>query len=113
GLLLLFELELAEVHDLADRRIGLRLDLDQVQALILGHRQRFIARQHADHFTVAADHAHARHADFVVATILLGVKGTDIAISGWNRTGPDGASAGAGAGSLLPVFRLQAFDEGL
>lgn len=81
GLFLLLELELAEIHDLADRRIGLRLDFDQIQAFFLGLGERFVARQHADHLTVTADHADARHTDFLVLAVLFVVRGTDIAIS--------------------------------
>jgi hypothetical protein len=57
GLLLRLELELAEVHDAAHRRIGVRLDLHEVEAFVFGHPQGFVAREHADHFAVAADHA--------------------------------------------------------
>src|SRR6476469_4680063 len=87
GLLLLLELELAEIHDLADRRIRVRLDLDQVEAFFLGHPQGVVARQDADHFAVAADHAHARHADLVVLAVLLPIGGADVAISGRERAG--------------------------
>src|SRR5690606_36970026 len=96
GLLLGFELELAEVHDLAHRRIGLRLDFDQVETFIFSHRQRFITRQHANHFSVTADHANARHPDFLTLAVLFVVRGTDIAIAQWNRTGPDGYPLGPG-----------------
>src|SRR5690606_30064921 len=86
GLLLGLELELAEVHDLAHRRIRVGLDLHQVEGFLLGHRKRLVARKHADHLAVAADHAHARDADFLVLSVLLAVGGADIAISvgkGW------------------------------
>src|SRR5690606_2536915 len=71
GLLLLLEAELAEVHDLADRRIGIRLDLDEVEPRVLGHLQRFVARENAYHSPVRADHAHAREADILVTAVLL------------------------------------------
>src|SRR5690606_6865830 len=80
GALLRLEPELAEVHDLADRRIRVGLDLDQVQALFFGHGKGLVARKHADHLAIRADHAHAGHADFEVPAVLL-VRGTDIAIS--------------------------------
>src|SRR5690606_38642823 len=80
GLLLGLEPELAEVHDLAHRRIRVGLDLHQVEAFLLGHRKRLVARKHADHLAVAANHAHARDADFLVLAVLL-VGGADIAIS--------------------------------
>src|SRR5690606_898727 len=92
GALLLFEAELAEVHDLADRRIGVGLDLDQVQALFLGHGKGFVARKHADHLAVRSDHAHARYADFQVPAVLL-VRGTDIAISVGGTPGGPGSRA--------------------
>src|SRR4249919_2131171 len=79
-LLLRLELELAEVHDPAHRRIGVRLDLHEIHAFVLGHPQRFVAREDADHFAVAADHAHAGHADFAVLSILLFGR-ADVAIS--------------------------------
>src|SRR5690606_11944506 len=91
GLLLLFEPELAEVHDLADRRIRIGLDLDQVEAFFLGHLQGFVARQHADHFSIGPDHAHARHADFVVAAILL--------LWGANTSSPEMGIPGAPRGA--------------
>src|SRR5690606_16577057 len=71
GLLLGFELELAEVHDPAHRRIGVGLDLHEVQALFTGHAKRVIALHHAHHLAVAANHAYFRHADVLVATVLL------------------------------------------
>src|SRR5690606_12419468 len=86
GLFLLFEAELAEVHDLADRRIGVGLDLDEVEPRVLGHLQRFVAREHADHFAVRADHAHARDADILVAAVLL-VVDADTWISKETRAG--------------------------
>src|SRR5688572_28088002 len=91
GLLLLLEAELAEVHDLADRRIGVGLDLHEIQPLVLGHAQRFVAREHADHLAFAADHAHARDADFLILPIGL-FGGTDVAISGVDRAGRRGAA---------------------
>src|SRR5690606_16484516 len=81
GLLLLLEPELAEVHDLADRRIGVGLDLDKVKAFLLGQLQCLVAREDADHFAVGADHTHARHADLVVAAMLL-FEGANTAVSG-------------------------------
>src|SRR5690606_3094860 len=79
-LFLRFEPELAEVHDLADRRIGVGLSLDEVQALFNGHGEGFVARKHADHLAIRADHAYAGYADVEVPAVLL-VRGTDIAIS--------------------------------
>src|SRR5690606_6501047 len=82
GLLLQVELELAEVHDLAHRRIRVWLDLHQIEALVLGLLQCFVARQHADHLSVGTDHAYARYADLVVTAILL-VLGANTASPEW------------------------------
>src|SRR5690606_18345701 len=82
GLLLQVELELAEVHDLAHRRIRIGLDLHQIEALILGLLQCFVARQHADHLSVGTDHAYAWYADLVVTAILL-VLGANTASPEW------------------------------
>src|SRR3546814_7728449 len=46
GLLLLVEPELAEVHDLADRRIGVGLDLDQVEPGLFGQLQGLRSEEH-------------------------------------------------------------------
>src|SRR5690606_3273057 len=94
--LLRFEPELAEVHDLADRRIGVGLDLDQVQGLFFGHGNGFVARKHADHFAIRADHAHARYADVLIPAVLL-VRGTDIAISVGGTSWQDPGSGTHGA----------------
>src|SRR5690606_24838363 len=81
GLLLHFELELAEVHDLADRRIRVRLDLDQVKAFLFGKAQGLVARQDADHLAIGSDHAHARDSDLLVLPVLF-LGGADIPVSG-------------------------------
>src|SRR3546814_1611800 len=81
GLLLLVEPELAEVHDLADRRIGVGLCFDQVEPGLFGQLQGLFARTHADHCTVRIDHAHVRDADVLVAAVLLVVRDTDMWIS--------------------------------
>src|SRR5262249_3650239 len=70
-LLLLFELELAEVHDAAYVRIGIGLDFYQVQAGLLGHVERLVARQHANLLAVCADHAHPRNTDFRILAVSL------------------------------------------
>src|SRR3546814_20462612 len=64
------------------RRIRIGLDFHEVQAFVLGQRQRLVARQHADHLAVAADHAYARNADFLVLAVLLAVGGADMAVLG-------------------------------
>ena len=70
-LLLLLVLELAEVEDLADRRLGLGVDLDEVEALLLGHAERFVGLQHAEHAAVGGDDADFGDADAVVDSDLV------------------------------------------
>src|SRR5690242_19392650 len=103
-LLLGFELELAVIHDAADRRVAVGLDLDQIHARFLRQCQRLVAGQDAQLFRVGADHAHARHADFEVTAIALVVGGSDTTIlqkSYWIR--PRRTST--------PRFGLKSFDE--
>src|SRR5690606_29282775 len=71
GLLLLFELELAVIHDPANRRLGVGLDLDQVESRIHGHLQRFVALQHANVLAFGVDYAHPRNTDLGVLAISL------------------------------------------
>src|SRR3546814_11054815 len=71
SLLLLLEAMFAEIHDPAYRRIGVGLNLDQVEPGISSHLQRVITRHHADHFTIGANYAKPRHADFAIFTVLL------------------------------------------
>src|SRR5690606_29043110 len=80
GLLLQVEHVLAEVHDPADRRVAVRLDLDQVKARLLGGRERLVAREHAKHLAFTVDHAYPRDADLLVPSVSL-VGGADVAIS--------------------------------
>src|SRR5260370_139893 len=65
-------LELAVVHDLANRRHRLRADLDEIEATLLGDAQRLGGVEHSELTTVGADDAHLRHADAAVyASTLL------------------------------------------
>src|SRR5690606_18794306 len=96
GLLLRVEPELAVIHDPADRRIGVRLDLDQVEPFFLRLLQGLVPRKDANHFAIGTDHAHARYADVLVPAVLL-VRGTDIAISKIDEAGRSSASGTAGA----------------
>ena len=66
GLLLLLVLELAVVHDLADRRFGIGRDFDDVEADILRARDRFADGDNADLLPFGADQADGRGADGVV-----------------------------------------------
>ena len=71
SLLLLLEAELAEVHDLADRWIGIGLDFDQIQSGLFSQAQGLVARKHAEHLAIGADHAHLQHADIAVSPVQL------------------------------------------
>ena len=74
-LLLRIELELAEIHDSADRRVTVRLDFDQIQACLLGHGQSLVARQNADLLSLCSNDANTRNTDFVVPAVRLAVDG--------------------------------------
>jgi hypothetical protein len=67
--LLLLELELAEIHDAANRWVRHRLDFDQIQADVLGHFQRFFTRQDSYLFTVRADYTYPRNANFRILAV--------------------------------------------
>src|ERR1700722_935456 len=67
--LLLLELEFAEIHDAADRRVGHRLNFDQIQAGVCGHFQRIFARQDSYLLTVRADYTHPRTANFRILAV--------------------------------------------
>ena len=64
--LLLFVLELAQVHDLADRRGRVGRDFDQIQPGVLRHLQPDRGRNHADILSIGADQADFGHADAFV-----------------------------------------------
>ncbi|GAB6897966.1 hypothetical protein JCM9957A_10560 [Kineosporia succinea] len=59
-------LELAEVHELADRRPRLRGDFDEVEVGLLGETQRVFYPDDADLLPVGADQPHLWDADTVV-----------------------------------------------
>ena len=59
-------LELAVVHELADRRASHRGDLDQVEVGLLGQPQRVLDADDADLLAVRTDQAHLGDADPVV-----------------------------------------------
>ena len=65
--LLLLEDVLPVVHDLADRRVGGRGDLDQIEILFAGHVLRLLQRDDADLGTLGVDQPDFRDAaDHVV-----------------------------------------------
>src|SRR5690606_232221 len=83
GLFLLLELELAIVHDPADRRVGVGLDFHQVHASLFGHGQGLGAGQDARLFALGVNHAYPRDADILVAAVALVVDGADSQFLRW------------------------------
>lgn len=70
-------LEFAEIHDLADRWIGVRGNLDQVQTSLIRHVHGAGGRNNADVFTVGPNQANFRRADIVIDA--------RAGVSGWRR----------------------------
>ena len=66
GLQSRFVLELAEVHELADRRAGRGGHLDQVEVSLLGQPQRVLDAHDADLLAVGSDEPHLGYPDAVV-----------------------------------------------
>ena len=64
--LLLFVLEFSEIHDLDDRRICIRRDLDKIKPGLFSKLQAAFRRDDADIFTFCADQADFRGANAVV-----------------------------------------------
>jgi hypothetical protein len=64
--LLLFLFELAKIHDLTDRRIGVGRNLDQVEPSFVGHFHGTRRGHNADVFSVRTDQADFVRADLVV-----------------------------------------------
>jgi len=64
--LLLFVLELAEVHDLAHGRHGLRVHLDQIEVETSSHPAGFVGVQDAQHFALGSDNTDFRHSNAIV-----------------------------------------------
>src|SRR5215475_10067701 len=102
--LLLLELELAEIHDAADRRVAVRLDLDEVEAGFLCHGQRFVAREDAYLLSLGADHAHPRNSDFVVPAVGFRFGGDTCYLQ-------RGMTLPTARGSGPPAFGLQTLRE--
>ena len=50
--LLFFVFELAEIEDFADRRVGIGRDLDQIEAGIGSHGERFVAPDDPHHIAL-------------------------------------------------------------
>ena len=84
-LTLLLVLELAVVHDAADRRPGKRRDLHEVQPLLFRDLHRPFDRQNSDLLAVRRDHADGADPDLPVHTHLL-VDTPLSGFSGWYQT---------------------------
>jgi hypothetical protein len=63
---LLFVFELAKIHDLANRRIGVRRNLNQIETGFVGHFHGSGRGHHTDVFAVGADQADFSGTDFFV-----------------------------------------------
>ncbi len=96
SLLLLFVFELAEVEDLADRRIGVRADLHQIQTDREGALHRLAHGQNALHLTILIDQANLRDSDLL---IYAG------AVAGWR-----GGHWSSGYRSLLSLLKRSMAD---
>ena len=81
GLLGVLVLELPVVHELADGRLALRRDLDQVEVGLLGELQGLVGRDDADGLAVGSDESDLGNPDPVVDTQL----GADVSSSGVGR----------------------------
>ena len=69
--LLLFVLELAEVHDLADGRSCVGRDFDKVEARILGEALRLIGGHNSVLFTLLVNQTYFGDADAMIQTVVL------------------------------------------
>ncbi len=81
-------LELAEVHDLADRRCGPWIDLDQLQPQLLGEAQRLVGGDDADLGAVGADDAHLGHSDTAANPVVVRRAGRGSVIWPWDVLSP-------------------------
>ena len=63
---LLFVFELAEIHDLADRRVRVWRNLNQIEAGISGELHGFGGMNHPDIVTIGADQANFGGTDFII-----------------------------------------------
>ena len=90
GLLLLrrLVLELAEVHDLADRRRGARIDLDQLEPCSSARRERLVRGDDADLGAVGADDAHLGHADAAADAVVVRRAGGGLIEWPWDVLSP-------------------------
>src|SRR5665647_918702 len=78
-------LELAEVHELGDRRFCHRGYLDQVEVRLSGQSQRILDAHDADLFTIGANQPHFRDPETVVDTRFADVVLLSLSIKGDHR----------------------------
>jgi hypothetical protein len=64
--LLFFVFILAKIKDFADRRVGIRRYLDEIETGVGRHRERFVTPDYPDHITALVDQAHALDGNVVV-----------------------------------------------
>ena len=90
GLLLLrrLVLELAEVHDLADRRCRSRIDFDQLQPQLLREAQRIMGGDDADLRTVGADDTHLGNSDAAADSVVVRRAGGGGIVWPWDVLSP-------------------------
>ena len=66
--LLLLVFELAEVHDLGDRRAGVGRDFNEVESSLVGKAHAFLRTDHSNIFTFSTNQAHFGCTDLVIDT---------------------------------------------
>ena len=69
--LFLFVFELAEVHDLADRRLGCSRNLDQVESAFVCDAQRLRCFKHAEVLALVVNNADRSGADILIYAVAL------------------------------------------
>jgi hypothetical protein len=92
-LLRLLVLELAVVEDAADGRVGVRRDLDEVQALFAGHLERLLDGDDTEFLTLVVDDedfpdtnpfvdakVFGRYARFLLATTRVATAGSGVGL---------------------------------
>src|SRR5690606_34514181 len=109
--LLFLVLELAVVHDPADRRIGVRRDLHQVQTGFLGHAQGLARRDDADLLVVHSRQPYLRNMNLTVYAVTSNI-GSDALFSlGSSKNDPSGVGSTGRVGTLARDVVGEAFDK--
>src|SRR6186997_1283287 len=83
GFLLLLVAVLAVVHDLGDRRIGLRGDLDKVEILAVGILERFLNRLHSELSAIRIDEPDLRDTDVLVDSAMWDRRPSRLNATSW------------------------------